>query len=82
MSHEKSHDTLRFASRMASEDAAGFLESLAAGLRQHEVRLESGHESVSLRVADDLSFECSANENLEKQARGLHAVGRVAHRVA
>jgi amphi-Trp domain-containing protein len=67
MSHEKSHDTFKYESRMASEDAAGFLESLAAGLRQHEVRLESGHESVSLRVADEVSFECSAKENPETE---------------
>ncbi len=71
MSHEKTHDTFKYESRMASEDAAGFLESLAAGLRQHEVSLESGHESVSLRVPDEVSFECSANENLEKRHGGF-----------
>ncbi len=66
-----SHGKFKYESRLASEDVAGYLESLAAGIRQGEMHLESGNDSVSLRVAPDVSFECSAKENAEKGRAGF-----------
>lgn len=61
-----SNEKIKFESRLASGDVARYLESLAAGIRKHEVLLESGTDSVSLHVADELTFEFSARDNSEK----------------
>jgi amphi-Trp domain-containing protein len=66
-----SHGKFKYESQLRSEDVAGYLESLAAGIRQRDVHLESGSDSVSLRVADEVSFECIASENPEKARAGF-----------
>ena len=66
-----SHGKFKYASSLASEDVAGYLESLAAGIRQREVHFESGNESATLRIADEVSFECSVRDNPEKGRAGF-----------
>ena len=66
-----SHGKFKYESHMASDEVAGYLESLAAGIRQRAVRFESGRDSVSLHVADAMSFQCSASENPEKGHTGF-----------
>ena len=82
-----STDSLKFESEISSTQAAEYLDTLAAGLRDGVVTMESGSESVTLRVADGVSFACSAKASPEKgkatvevsvkwrTSSGQHAVG-------
>jgi amphi-Trp domain-containing protein len=67
-----------------ADEVAGYLETLASGLRQRELLLESGNDSVSFSVADDVEFECAVRNDDEKGRRGIEiAIGWTeAHRTS
>ena len=55
--------SLEFTSAMTSEAAAGYLEALAAGLRQRHVSIESGQEFIGLNVTGDVELDIDARLN-------------------
>jgi amphi-Trp domain-containing protein len=61
-----SKEELAFKSEVAASEAAAFLENLAKSLRQGSMLLESGDQSLSLRVGQTVEVELEASSKPEK----------------
>lgn len=61
-----SKDKISFSGAVAAEEAAQYLESLAKGIRERSMLLESGDSSLTLDLADDVKVELSASGDPEK----------------
>lgn len=59
-------DKVEFAGSVSAQEAAQYLESLATGLRERAILLESGDSSVTFEVAEDVKIEIEATTNAEK----------------
>jgi amphi-Trp domain-containing protein len=59
-------EELVFSSEVPAGDAATFLENLAKSLRQGSMLLESGDQSLSLRVGSTVSVDLEASSKPEK----------------
>jgi amphi-Trp domain-containing protein len=51
------HDRIEYAAVLSSDDVARYLERVAAGLRQRELRFEAGDDSVALDVSGNVKVE-------------------------
>jgi amphi-Trp domain-containing protein len=59
-------ESLKFSAAVSPSEAAGYLESLARGLREGRVLLESGSKSLGLELGNQLSIELAAESDPEK----------------
>jgi amphi-Trp domain-containing protein len=64
----KEREHIEYAGVMSAERAADYFESLAAGLRQHIMVLESGESSLALDIAHDVKVEMEAQANIKKSS--------------
>ncbi|HWO93327.1 MAG TPA: amphi-Trp domain-containing protein [Dehalococcoidia bacterium] len=55
-----------YAGRIGADQAAAYLEAMAAGLREQRLRLASGGQSIMLHPAETLRAELEAAFNPEK----------------
>jgi amphi-Trp domain-containing protein len=51
------HDRIEYEAVLSSDDVARYLERVAAGLRQRELRFEAGDDSVALDVSGNVKVE-------------------------
>jgi amphi-Trp domain-containing protein len=59
-------DKIEFAGTVSAQEAAQYLESVARGLRERAMLLESGDVSMSLDVPDEVKIEIEASGDPEK----------------
>jgi amphi-Trp domain-containing protein len=59
-------DKVQFAGTVSAQEAAQYLESLARGLRERTMLLESGDASVTLEVPDDVKIDIEVSADAEK----------------
>jgi amphi-Trp domain-containing protein len=61
-----SKEELEFKSEVPAAEAAAFLENLAKSLREGSTLLESGDQSLSLRIGSTVELELEASSKPEK----------------
>jgi amphi-Trp domain-containing protein len=59
-------DKVQFAGTVSAQEAAQYLESLAKGLRERTMLLESGDASVTIEVPDDVKIDIDVSNDAEK----------------
>ncbi len=59
-------DKVQFEGTVSAQEAAQYLESLAKGLRERTMLLESGDASITIVVPDDVKIEIDASADAEK----------------
>lgn len=59
-------DKVHFTGVVSAQEAAQYLESLAKGLRERTVLLESGDASVTIEVPDEVKIEIEGSADAEK----------------
>ncbi len=59
-------DKVQFAGTVPAQEAAQYLESLAKGLRERSMLLESGDASLTIAVPDDVKIEIDASTDADK----------------
>lgn len=59
-------DKVQFAGTVSAQEAAQYLESLAKGLRERTMLLESGDASVTIEVPDDVKIDIEVSVDSEK----------------
>jgi amphi-Trp domain-containing protein len=59
-------DKVAFSGVVSAQEAAQYLESLAKGLREHSMLLESGDSSITVEVSDDLKIAIEVSADAEK----------------
>jgi amphi-Trp domain-containing protein len=59
-------DKVAFSGTVPPQEAAQYLESLAKGLRERSMLLESGDSSLTLDVGDDIKIEIDVSSDAEK----------------
>jgi len=59
-------DKVQFAGSVPAQEAAQYLESLAKGLRERTILLESGDASVTVEVPDEVKIEIDVSADAEK----------------
>ena len=59
-------DKVEFSGTIPVQEAAQYLESLAKGLRERAMLLESGDVSINLEVPDDVKIEITVASDSEK----------------
>lgn len=59
-------DKIEFAGTVSAQEAAQYLESLAKGIRERSMLLESGDSSVTVEVADDVKVEIEVSADAAK----------------
>lgn len=59
-------DKVQFAGTVPAAEAAQYLESLAKGLRERTMLLESGDASVTLEVPDEVKIDIEVSADAEK----------------
>lgn len=59
-------ERVQFSGTVSAQEAAQYLESLAKGLRERSMLLESGDSSVTIEVGDDVKVEIDASAASEK----------------
>ena len=64
-------DKIQFEGTVPAAEAAQYLESLARGLRERSMLLESGDSSVTLEVTDDVKIEIEVASGGEKGKSSL-----------
>lgn len=65
-SKEGSKEKVQFAGAVTPQEAAQYLESIAKGLRERSMLIESGDSSLTVEVADEVKIEISAAADSEK----------------
>jgi amphi-Trp domain-containing protein len=65
-SKESSKEKIEFAGTVSPQEAAQYLESIAKGLRERSMLLESGNTSLTVEVADEVKIEISAASDADK----------------
>jgi amphi-Trp domain-containing protein len=61
-----SKDKVGFSGTVSAEEAADYLDSLAKGIRERSMLLESGDTSLTLDLSDDVKIEVEASGDPEK----------------
>jgi amphi-Trp domain-containing protein len=61
-----SKDKVAFSGTVSADEAAQYLESLAKGIRERSMLLESGDTSLTLELADEVKIEMEASGDAEK----------------
>jgi amphi-Trp domain-containing protein len=61
-----SKDKVGFSGVVSAEEAAQYLESLARGIRERSMLLESGDTSLTLELADDVKIDVEASGDPDK----------------
>jgi len=59
-------DRVQFSGTVPAQEAAQYLESLAKGLRERTMLLESGDASVAIVIPDDVKIEIDVSADSEK----------------
>ncbi len=59
-------DKVQFTGTVPAQEAAQYLESLAKGLRERSMLLESGDASITIAVPDDVKIEIDASADSDK----------------
>ncbi len=59
-------DKVQFAGTVPAQEAAQYLESLAKGLRERTMLLESGDASVTIEVPDEVKIEIEVSTDTDK----------------
>jgi amphi-Trp domain-containing protein len=59
-------DKVQFSGSVPAQEAAQYLESIAKGLRERSMLLESGDNSLTVDVADDVKIEIEVATEGEK----------------
>ncbi|HEY8173427.1 MAG TPA: amphi-Trp domain-containing protein [Dehalococcoidia bacterium] len=59
-------DRIEFSGAVPPQEAAQYLESIAKGLRERSMLLESGDTSITVDVADEVKIEIKASSDAEK----------------
>jgi amphi-Trp domain-containing protein len=59
-------DKVQFAGTVSAQEAAQYLESLAKGLRERTMLLESGDASLTIEIPDDVKIEIEGSGDAEK----------------
>jgi len=59
-------DKVQFAGTVPAQEAAQYLESLAKGLRERSMLLESGDASVTIAIPDDVKIAIDVSADAEK----------------
>lgn len=59
-------DKVQFAGSVPVQEAAQYLESLAKGLRERSMLLESGDTSITIEVPDEVKIEIEVAQDSEK----------------
>jgi amphi-Trp domain-containing protein len=59
-------DKVAFAGAVSAQEAAQYLESLAKGLRERAMLLESGDVSINLDVPDEVKIELEVATDTDK----------------
>ena len=59
-------EKVKFAGVVSPQEAAQYLESLAKGLRERTMLLESGDASLTIEVTDDVKIEIQGSGDAEK----------------
>lgn len=59
-------DKVHFAGEVTAQEAAHYLESIARGLRERSMLLESGDTSITLDVPDAVKIEVDVSSDPEK----------------
>lgn len=59
-------DKVQFSGTVPVQEAAQYLESLAKGLRERSMLLESGDASVTIAIPDDVKIEIEVAADSEK----------------
>jgi len=59
-------EKIQFASTLPAAEAAQYLESLAKGLREKTMLVESGDSSVAMQVPDEVKVDLEVSTDAEK----------------
>jgi amphi-Trp domain-containing protein len=59
-------DKVQFSGTVPAQEAAQYLESLAKGIRERTMLLESGDASVTIEVPDEVKIEIDVSSDAEK----------------
>jgi amphi-Trp domain-containing protein len=59
-------ESLKFTATVSPAEAASYLESLARGLREGQVLLESGSKSLGLELGSQIEVELAAESDVDK----------------
>ena len=59
-------DKVQFSGTVPAQEAAQYLESLAKGLRERTMLLESGDASVTIEVPEDVKIEIDVSTDADK----------------
>jgi amphi-Trp domain-containing protein len=59
-------EKVKFSGVVSPQEAAQYLESLAKGLRERTMLLESGDASLTIEVTDDVKIEIEGSGDAEK----------------
>jgi amphi-Trp domain-containing protein len=65
-SKDSSKEKVQFAGTVPAQEAAQYLESIAKGLRERAMLLESGDTSMNVEVTDDVKIEIQVSAAPEK----------------
>lgn len=65
-SKESTKEKIEFSGTVPAQEAAQYLESIAKGLRERAMLLESGDTSMTVEVTDDVKVEIRASAAPEK----------------
>jgi amphi-Trp domain-containing protein len=65
-SKDSSKEKIQYAGTVPVQEAAQYLESIAKGLRERAMLLESGDTSMTVEVSDDVKIEIQASAAPEK----------------
>ena len=60
-SKDSTKEKVAFSGTVSAQEAAQYLESVAKGLRERSMLLESGDTSLTLEVADDVKIDIQAS---------------------
>jgi amphi-Trp domain-containing protein len=66
MSSKEGKERIQFSGTVSAQEAAQYLESLAKGLRERAMLLESGDSSITIEVSDEVKVEIDASASSEK----------------
>jgi amphi-Trp domain-containing protein len=75
-------EKVAFTGTVPPQEAAQYLESLAKGLRERAMLLESGDSSITLEVGDDIKIEIEVSTESEKGKSSIEVVLNWRHRRA
>jgi amphi-Trp domain-containing protein len=67
MTH-RARQQVEYAALVSAEQAADYFESVAAGIRQHVMLVESGNDSIELDVADMMKLEAEFHADEKKSS--------------